>query len=438
GRTEETLCALWSQLLGVPRIGRDDHFFDLGGHSLLAVRVVSRVRQDLGVDIALADLFAHPVLADFAACIDRKGQDRLPPITPADRRAPLPLSFAQQRLWFLAQLGENASRAYHMPLGLQLRGPLDRDALQRAMDRLVERHEALRTHFALQDGVPIQVIEPPTPFVLHDHDLRADPDPAQTALAIAAREADHPFDLERGPLIRGRLLRLDQELHHLLLTQHHILSDGWSLGVMTRELGALYDAFAQGRPDPLPPLPVQYADYAVWQRQHVSGERLQAQADYWRRQLADAPVRLDLPTDRPRPAEQDFAGGMVAFELDAGLTAALRRLGQRHGTTLFQTLLASWALLLSRLSGQEDLVIGTPTANRDHGQTQDLIGFFVNALPLRIDLTGNPTVAELLARTKTTALDALAHQDIPFEQVVDLIASERNLAHNPVFQVAFA
>ena len=438
GTTESTLSTLWSDLLGIPRIGRDDHFFDLGGHSLLAVQVISRVRQNLGVDVALADLFAHPVLSDFAACIDGKDQDRLPPIEPVDRQALLPLSFAQQRLWFLAQLGEHASRAYHMPLGLQLRGPLDRPALQRALDRLVERHEALRTHFALQDGVPVQVIEPPAPFELHDHDLRNEADPAQAALALAADEADRPFDLERGPLIRGRLLCLADDHHHLLLTQHHILSDGWSLGVLTRELGALYDAFAQGRPDPLPPLPVQYADYAVWQRQHVSGERLQAQADYWRRQLADAPARLDLPTDRPRPAEQDFAGGMVSFELDAELTAALRRLGQRHGTTLFQTLLASWALLLSRLSGQEDLVIGTPTANRDHGQTQDLIGFFVNALPLRIDLGGDPTVAELLARTRATALDALAHHDIPFEQVVDLVGTERNLAHNPVFQVAFA
>ena len=438
GQTESVLGEMWSQLLGIPRIGRDDHFFDLGGHSLLAVQVISRVRQNLGVDVALADLFAHPVLADFAACIDSKGQDRLPPIEPVDRQAPLPLSFAQQRLWFLAQLGEHASRAYHMPLGLALHGPLDRPALQRALDRLVERHEALRTHFALQDGMPVQVIEPPAPFVLHEHDLRAEPDPDQAAGALAAQEADQPFDLERGPLIRGRLLCLADEHHHLLLTQHHILSDGWSLGVLTRELGALYDAFAQGRPDPLPPLPIQYADYAVWQRQHVSGERLQAQADYWRRQLADAPARLDLPTDRPRPAEQDFAGGMVAFEIDAGLTAALRRLGQRHGTTLYQTLLASWALLLSRLSGQEDLMIGTPTANRDHGQTQDLIGFFVNALPLRIDLSGNPTVAELLARTRATALDALAHHDIPFEQVVDLVGTERNLAHNPVFQVAFA
>ncbi|WP_460455226.1 condensation domain-containing protein, partial [Arenimonas aestuarii] len=258
-----------------------------------------------------------PVLADFAACIDGKGQDRLPPIEATDRQAPLPLSFAQQRLWFLAQLGEHASRAYHMPLGLALRGPLDRVALQRALDRLVERHEALRTHFALQEGVPVQIIEPPTPFVLHEHDLRDEADPTQAALALAADEADQPFDLERGPLIRGRLLRLADDHHHLLLTQHHILSDGWSLGVLTRELGALYDAFAQGQPDPLPPLPVQYADYAVWQRRHVSGERLQAQADYWRRQLADAPARLDLPTDRPRPAEQDFAGGMVAFEIDA-------------------------------------------------------------------------------------------------------------------------
>ena len=438
GPTESLLAGLWSTLLGLDRVGRDDHFFDLGGHSLLAVQVIARVRQALGVDIALADLFAHPILADFAACLDRKQSTRLPEITPVARDAPLPLSFAQQRLWFLAQLGENASRAYHMPLGLDLRGSLDQGALQRALDRLVERHEALRTHFGLHDGAPVQVISPPRPFALHEHDLRGHPDPLAAARQLAAEEADQPFDLASGPLIRGRLLRLADDHHHLLLTQHHILSDGWSMGVLGRELRALYDAFAQGRPDPLPALPIQYADYAVWQRQHVSGERLQAQADYWRRQLADAPARLALPTDRPRQAEQDFRGGAITFALDAELTAGLRRLGQRHGTTLFQTLLASWALLLSRLSGQDDLVIGTPTANRDHGQTQGLVGFFVNTLPLRIDLSGEPTVAELLARTKTTALEALAHQDIPFEQIVDLLGIERNLSHNPLFQVAFA
>ena len=347
-----------------------DHFFELGGHSLLAVRVVSRVRQALGVEVSPRDLFERPVLADFARGLETAARAEAPAIAPVDRSAALPLSFAQQRLWFLEQLG-GPGAAYHIPMRLRLRGELDRGALERALDRIVARHEALRTTFPTVDGEPVQRIAPveESGFRLVEHDLRASPDAEDELRRLVADEAGAPFDLARGPLIRGRLVRMAADDHVLLLTMHHIVSDGWSAGVLFRELGALYAAFARGEPDPLPPLPVQYADYAAWHRRWVDGAVLEAQAEYWTRTLAGAPELLELPADRPRPPRQDFAGASVNVELDEALTAALKTLSQRHGTTLFMTLLAGWAAVLARLSGQDDVVIGTPSANR--GQRRD-------------------------------------------------------------------
>ncbi|HEV2735895.1 MAG TPA: condensation domain-containing protein, partial [Longimicrobiaceae bacterium] len=415
------------------------HFFGLGGHSLLAVQVISRARQVLGVEVALGEVFERPVLADFARGLEEAARAELPAIEPVERTGSLALSFAQQRLWVLEQLGR-MNGAYHVRKRLRLRGALDAAALVRALDRIVARHEALRTTFPTVDGGPVQRIAPAAEsrFHLPEHDLRGHPEPEAELRRLVAEEAAAPFDLERGPLIRGRLVRLAADDHVLLLAMHHIVSDGWSVGVLVDELSLLYGAYRRGEGDPLPPLPVQYADYAAWQRRWVDGETLREQADYWTAALAGAPELLELPADHARPARQDFRGASAAVELDAELTAALKALGRRHGTTLFMTLLAGWAATLGRLSGRRDVVVGTPTANRGRREIEGLIGFFLNTLALRVDLSGSPTTAELLRRVRARALEAQQNQDIPFEQVVERAQPARNVAHSPVFQVMFS
>ncbi|HYH79230.1 MAG TPA: amino acid adenylation domain-containing protein, partial [Longimicrobium sp.] len=436
GEMETALAGIWADVLRVDRVGRTDDFFALGGHSLLAVRLTSRVRQVLGADVALGEVFERPVLADFARGVAQAGRAELPPIERADRGEHLALSFAQQRLWFLEQLGGMGS-TYHIPTRLRLQGELDRDALGRALERIVARHEALRTTFPVMDGEPGQRITPvdESRVSLAGHDLAAHADPQAEVRRVMAEEAAAPFDLARGPLIRGRLLRLAEDDHVLLVTMHHIVSDGWSMGIFTRELTALYAAFRAGDADPLPALEIQYADYAAWQRRWVSGEVLREQADYWTATLAGAPELLELPADRARPLLQDHAGARATLELDEALTAGLNALSRRHGATLFMTLLAGWAAVLGRLSGQDDVVIGTPTANRSRAEVEGLIGFFLNTLALRLDLSGAPTVGELLGRTRARALEAQQRQDIPFEQVVELVQPARSLAHTPLFQV---
>ncbi|MEI9426009.1 amino acid adenylation domain-containing protein, partial [Mesorhizobium sp. Cs1299R1N1] len=442
GAVETALAGIWAELLGVERVGRHDHFFELGGHSLLAVRLLSRLSRAVGVELPLSTLFAKPVLAELAASIveelSRAGPHDLPAIVAVSREEPLALSFAQQRLWFLAQL-DAGSTNYHMPLTLRLRGGLERAAWQRSLDRLFARHEALRSVFVAPEGKPrVELLPPDAGLPVLEHDLRGRPDAEAALLDLCQEEARTPFDLARGPLIRGRLIRISDAEHVLLLTQHHIVSDGWSLGVLVRELSSLYRAFVAGEDDPLPPLAIQYPDYAAWQRQWLSGERLSNQAQYWRDALSEAPARLALPTDRPRPARQSFAGASVAVVLDAELTRGLKRLSRQHGTTLFMTVLAAWAAVLSRLSGQDDLVIGVPSANRGSREIEELIGFFVNTLALRLDLSGEPSVAELLDRTRRTALAAQEHQDLPFEQVVEIVQPPRHLDHTPLFQVMLA
>ncbi|HEU4559096.1 MAG TPA: amino acid adenylation domain-containing protein, partial [Longimicrobium sp.] len=438
GEVEEALAEIWAELLRVERVGRRDNFFELGGHSLLAVQVISRVRQVMGLEVTLGDLFTRPGLADFARGLATAARSELPPIEPAAREGRVPLSFAQQRLWFLEQLG-SLGGTYNIPTRLWLRGQLDRAALVRALDTIIARHEALRTTFAQVDGVPEQRIAPADiGFQLGEHDLSGQADAQAELGRILAEEARAPFDLERGPFIRGRVIRVSPDDHVLAVTMHHIVSDAWSVELFTRELGALYGAFRRGEPDPLPALPVQYADYAAWQRRWVEGDVLQAQAEYWTETLTGAPELLELPTDRPRPARQDHAGASMAVELDQALTAGQNALGQRHGTTLFMTVLAGWAAVLGRLSGQSDVVVGTPTANRGRIEIEELIGFFVNTLAVRVDLAGSPSVAEVLARVKERSLGAQQNQDIPFEQVVELVQPARSMAHSPLFQVMFA
>ncbi len=364
------------------------------------------------------------------------------PVQPRDGQD-FPASYAQQRLWFLSQVGAS-SDAYHIPLGVELIGRLDREALQWALDRLVARHESLRTTFAAVEGVPYQRIAAPTPFVLVHHDLRALDASAQQAElhALQVLEAGAPFDLEQGPLLRGRLVALgdgsEDGRQVLLLTMHHIVSDGWSMGVLSRELEMLYSARVNGEADPLPALPVQYADYAVWQRQRLQGERLQRESDYWRDALRGAPALLTLPTDRKRPLEQDYRGALIEIGLEAPLTQALKALSLKHGATLYMTLLAAWAVVVSRLSGQTDVVMGTPVANRARSETQGLIGFFVNTLSVRAQLHDDPTASTLIERMRAQVLSAQEYQDLPFEQVVEVVNPARSLAYAPIFQTMLA
>jgi len=441
GTIEETLAELWQTLLRVERVSRHDNFFELGGHSLLAVQMVSRLRAALNVELPLRSLFAAPTLLALAEVVQGAGASTMGRILPADRTQPLPLSLAQQRLWFLDQLDKAASAAYHMGAALRLRGRLDRSALQATLDGLVARHEILRTRFVPVDGVPYQEIaSADCGFALRHEDLSGLPVDKReaTVAARAAEEARAPFDMSNGPLIRGQVLALADDEHVLLITQHHIVGDGWSLGIVVREFAALYTAFGRGETDPLPPLEIQYADYAQWQRSWLQGEELTRQLDFWKNHLSGAPALLELPLDRPRPAVQSHAGDTVPLVLPASLAASLRALSQRHGVTLFMTLLSGWGLLLSRLSGQKDIVIGTPVAGRQRREIENLIGCFVNTLALRLRFDEQPTVASLLAQVKETTLAAFAHQELPFEQVVEAVQPLRSLSHSPLFQTMLA
>jgi amino acid adenylation domain-containing protein len=436
GAAEQAVAAIWQQLLGIPQVGRDDHFFELGGHSLLAMQFVTRLRQQLGVELPLRELFTEPTVRAVATAVHGARQTEAAPIPRADRTRALPLSFAQQRLWFLDRLDPAASTAYHIPAALRLRGALDRDALRAAFGRLVARHESLRTTFVEHAGEPCLKIAAEAGFALAEHDLRhLSGHEQESALdCLAGDEALSAFDLAQGPLVRACLLRLAEQEHVLLVTQHHIVSDGWSTDIMVREVCALYSAFSQGLPDPLAPLELGYADYAAWQRAELAGARVQAQVDYWKRQLNGAPALLELPLDQPRPAVQSYAGASVGFTVPAELTRRLRRLGHAEGATLFMTMLGAWAVLLARLSGQDRVVIGTPVANRGRAELEPLIGLFANTLALQVRLDEDPSVAALLAQLKSDVLEAQTHQDLPFEQVVDALKPPRSLAHSPLFQ----
>ncbi|SFH03863.1 amino acid adenylation domain-containing protein, partial [Duganella sp. CF458] len=436
GEVETALAGVWQELLGVERIGRHDHFFELGGHSLLAVQMLGRLRQSLGVDASLRELFAQPQLAAFAALLRRSDESA---IVLTDLSKPIPLSFAQQRLWFLDQLDRSASAAYHMPVALRLRGQLDVSALKAALDAVVARHDSLRTVFMLEDGQPVQRVAPSNSgFALAMRDLThlQDEERQESALELAINdEASMPFDLSVGPLVRGCLLRLADDEHVLLVTQHHIVTDGWSIGVLVREVSALYGAFIQGKSDPLPPMAIQYADYAAWQRGWLQGDVLEQQFGFWKNHLAGAPALLELPTDHSRPAIQSYEGDNLRFALSAELSNSLRAMSQRHGTTLFMTMLAGWAALLARVSGQDDVVIGTPVANRRRAETEGMIGFFVNTLALRVRLDGGLDVSALLAQVKASTLASFEHQDLPFEQVVEAVQPARSMSYSPLFQV---
>ena len=447
GPVEELLAALWEELLGTGRVTADDDFFALGGHSLLAARLVARIAQSCGVELALRAVFDAPTLARLAGAVEAARRAdagaAAPPLRPVPRDGELPLSFAQERLWVLDRLAPG-SPAYNVPALLALGGALDRGALAAALAALVRRHEALRTTFALRGDRPVQVVAAAAaaPGALPVIDLAALP-PARAAREArrwAAAEARRAFDLARGPLLRPTLVRETPDRHRLLLDLHHIVVDGWSLGILARELQRLYAAARGGTEAVLPALPVQYADYAVWQRAALSGGRLAALLAYWRGRLAPGPTPLaplDLPADRPRPAVQSFRGGRRQRALAADLSPALGRLARRQGATAFMTLLAAFFALLHRLTGEARIAVGSPVANRPRPELEGVVGLFLNTLVLDADLGDDPAFAALLDRVRETALGAYAHQEMPFERLVAELRPERDLARAPLVSVLF-
>jgi acyl carrier protein len=436
---EEVVAAIWADVLGLAQVGAGDRFFDLGGHSLLATRVVSRLRQVFGVEVPLKDLFGGATVADLARDIEgRRGPSRtaaLPAILPVPRAQALPLSFAQQRLWLASHL-EPAKALYNMSFGLRLRGALQVAALARTLAEVVRRHEVLRTTFPVVDRQPVQAIAPPRPFALPLADLAALPAAAREAevARLAAEQAAVPFDLAAGPLFVVRLLRLGAGEHALLLTLHHIVCDGWSLAILVDEVSAIYAALAAGRACPLPDLAVQYADFAWWQRGRLAGGELERLLGYWRRQLAGMRETPALPGSRSRPRLPTHRGGREVLALPAAVSQAVKELCRREGVTLFMVLLAAFKVVLARATGQTDLAIGAPIAGRTTAETETLIGCFVNMLVLRTDLAGNPTFRALLARVRQVALDAYAHQELPFERLVDDLQPAREPGKHPLFQ----
>jgi amino acid adenylation domain-containing protein len=439
---EEVLAGIWADVLGLERIGIHDNFLELGGHSLLATRVFSRVREAFQVEVPIKTLFEAPTVAGLARIISAAMgaasglHERA--IGRTSHEGALPLSFGQQRLWFLHQM-EPDSPLYNIPVAVRLTGALDVAAMEASLAEVVRRHEVLRTIFKAVDGRPVAHVTQQA-FgalpVIDLSDLSARERESET-LRLATLEARRPFDLERGPVMRAALMRLAEEEHVLLVTMHHIASDGWSLGVLIQEVAALYTAYSAGQSSPLAELEVQYADYVRWQREWLQGEVLDAQLDYWKRQLEGAERVLQLPFARVRPATQTHRGETKSLRLSPPLSEGLRALSRREGVTLFMTLLAALQTLFYRYSGQDDITIGSPIANRTRRETENLIGFFVNVLAMRTDLSGNPTFRELLGRVRRTALGAYAHQDLPFEKLVGELQLERTLSHAPLFQAVF-
>jgi amino acid adenylation domain-containing protein len=435
---EEELAQIWAELLGLDRVGVHDNFFELGGHSLMATQLVSRVREAFRVELPIPAMFRAATVAELAQAIRKEeGKPQSLPIEPVARDADLPLSFAQQRLWFLDQLMPG-NPAYNMPAAVHLTGALDVSALERSLREVAKRHEALRTTLPMVDGRPVQHIAEAPDFELPVIDLSAMPEDERKALSerLAGQEARRPFDLARGPMMRAFVLRLANDEHVALVTLHHIVSDGWSVGVLVQEMAVLYESFSAGRPSPLPELPIQYADFAYWQRERFRGEVLENELVYWREQLSGL-SQLRLPTDRPRPEVQTFRGATVTFDLPAELTHGLRVLGRSEEATLFMTLLASFKALLSRYAGQTDIVVGAGIANRYRAEIEGLIGFFVNMLVLRTDLSGDPEFRDALGRAREVCVGAYAHQELPFEKLVAELQPERDLGHEALFQVAF-
>ena len=436
---EDLLANIWARVLGLESIGIQDNFFERGGHSLLATQVMSRIREAFHVELPLRALFESPTIAGLAekleAVIQTQQGLHAPPLVPVARDRKLPLSFAQQRLWFLDQL-EPGSSFYNISRAVHLRGSLNVAALSEALNEIVSRHESLRTLFGTGDD-PFQSIAAPQTVSLPLIDLAAVSEAQRQTEAerVAAEEIRRPFDLSRDPLLRAVLIRIDAGDHVLVLTLHHIAADGWSLAVLFREFSVLYEAFANEKPSPLPPLPIQYADFAIWQREWLQGDVMDKLLAYWKTQLAGAQPVLELPADSPRPVVQSFRGAYQRLTIAADLCNNLKQLSRNEGVSLFMTCLAAFQLLLSRYTGHEDFIVGTDVANRNRVETEGLIGFFTNLLPLRAKVSGNPTFTELLRRVRETTLEAYAHEDLPFDKLVEELSPPRDSGRNPLVQV---
>jgi acyl carrier protein len=440
--SEELMAQLWSEVLRRERVGAHDNFFELGGHSLLATQLISRVGKAFGVELPLRALFERPTVAGLSRAVEEaRRADRglaAPPITRVERTGDLPLSFAQQRLWFIDQLAQG-SVFYNSPYPLRLKGDLELMALERTLSEIVRRHEVLRSSFPARDGQPVQRIAPPQPTALPVVDLSglAGETREREMQRLVDEDAQRPFDLTRGPLLRATLLRLDRTDHVLSFIMHHVVSDGWSMGVVVREVSALYPAFRAGLPSPLPELPVQYADFAVWQREYLTGEVLESQLSYWRQRLGGRLPVLDLPTDRPRSPIQTYRGAIELQTFSPDLYPKLTRLSRQHGATLFMTALAAFNVLLHRITGKDDVIVGSAVAGRNRVETEALIGFFVNMLPIRVDLSQSPSFLQILSRTREAALGAFSFQDVPLEKLIEDLQPERYGSRTLLFEVAF-
>ncbi|MBV8734893.1 MAG: AMP-binding protein, partial [Solirubrobacterales bacterium] len=441
---EQRLAELWAELLEHDRIGVHDDFFDLGGHSLLAARMIGRIHSQLDVQLPLRALFEAPTVVGLSERIEamqaqaeqaEKPREEPPPLVPIARVRRT--SFAQDRFLFIDQLAGPTS-AYNIPWPLRLKGELDVVALGRALSEIVRRHEALRTRFVVQDGRRVQLIDARRDVDLHPTDLSSRPDAELVARELVDEQTQMPFDLGRGPLLRASLLHLGARDHVLAIVAHHIAADGWSKAVLFRELDALYRAYAAGLPSPLPEPPVQYGDYAEWERSWLTGDHLAAELEHWRAELEGAPTVLELPADRPRPAVPTLAGAWHRTVIPAEVVDAIRALGRREGATTFMTILAALDVFLHRYSGQEEILVGTPVDTRGAPGLEAAIGAFVNTVVIRGDLSGQPSFNEVLGRVRTRTLDALAHHDVPFERVVDTVAEDRDLSRHPLCQVLLA
>ncbi|KYC36320.1 hypothetical protein WA1_42115 [Scytonema hofmannii PCC 7110] len=439
---EEMLASIWADVLRIELVGVHHNFFEMGGHSLLATQVISRVRDTMYVELPLRSLFESPTVASLAERVEiaiAPGQSiKVSPLLPISRAAEIPLSFAQQRLWFIEQFHQS-SELYNIPLALRLSGQLNVAALESSLNEIICRHEVLRTNFTTIEGKPVQVIASTLNLKLQVVDLRhmRSSDIEVETQRLATTEAMKPFNLEHSPLVRATLLQKSETEHVLLLTVHHIIFDGWSMGLLYSELATLYSAFCAGSAQVLPELPIQYADFSVWQRHWLTGDILSTQLNYWKQQLNDAPGLLELPTSRARPTVQTYRGAYHSLALSQELSVALIQLSKRTGVTLFMTLLAAFQTLLYRYTRQDDIVVGTPIANRNRKEIEGLIGFFVNTLVMRTYLGGNPSFKQLLSRVREVAIGAYAHQDLPFEELVERLQPVRSLSHTPLFQVMF-
>ena len=441
---EEITCNLFAQALRLPRVGAADNLFNLGGHSLIATQLVSRVREVFGVELPLREVFERPTPGALAYAIEvalaGAAAGMMQPVTPAPRDEQLPLSFSQRRLWFLDQL-EPGSLAYHIPIPVRISGVLDFDALSRAFLEVLRRHEVLRTVFTnVGGGEPVQTIMPPAPVPLPVVDLSglSVKERWETTTVVAYEHTSVPFDLSAGPLINVLVVRLAPDDHYVLVTMHHIISDGWSVQMLARELSLIYAAYASGEGSPLQELPVQFGDYAAWQRRLLQGELLEAQLSYWRNQLSGAPAALELPTDHPRRALRRRPAGGVPLGVTTGLAARVRETCRREGVTPFMLLLGCWAAVLARHSGREEVLVGSPIAGRRRAELEGLVGYFVNTLALRVTAERGVTWAGLLRGVREVCLGAYTHQELPFERLVEEVGANREGGRTPLFQAMFA